>query len=60
MPELEAEPSVAGFDVPAIIFTTARPCTEEFEAVLRAAVEAPRICGLAAPTVRGLTERGLA
>ena len=51
MMELEAEPSVAGFDVPAFVLTTARPCTEDFTELLRAAVASPRICGVGAPSV---------
>lgn len=50
MMELEDEPSVAGFDVPALVLTTARPCTDDFYEVLSAANEAARIIGVGAPS----------
>lgn len=51
MMALEDEATAAGFDVPALVLTSVRPCTAEFETVLAAAAHAPRIGGLAVPTV---------
>ena len=58
MEELEEEPSHAGFDVPALVLTSALPCTEGFAELLQAAVDAPRISGVGAPSV--LTDDELA
>ena len=49
MMALEDEPSEAGFDVPALLLTSALPGTDEFDAVLMAAADEPRVAGLAAP-----------
>lgn len=57
MDYLEEQPSPTGFDVPAIVRTQARPCTDEFMEALEAAVAAPRICGLCAPSVLTDAER---